>query len=263
MPFQPRTLGRTGLTVGPIGLASSYGAPAETVPWAFDLGVRYFYWGSIRRNRFAKGLGELGSKRDQYALVIQTYSRIAALIPGSLERALRSVQNDYADVVLLGLWNHPPPARILDACLKLKDRGLVRHIALSTHKRPLIPELSPSSPYEIFHVRYNAVHRGAEREVFQMLPEQNRPGIVSFTATSWKQLLDGKRTPPGERTPTASDCYRFVLSNAAVDVCMAAPATSAESKDIARAVEQGPMTAEELAWMNRVGKAIYQGKIPG
>ena len=39
---------------------------------------------------FGEGLRRLAARRDRYALVIQSYSRIAALIPGSLERALRS-----------------------------------------------------------------------------------------------------------------------------------------------------------------------------
>jgi hypothetical protein len=262
MSFLPRALGRTGLTVGPIGLASSYGAPAAAVPYAFDLGVRYFYWGSRRTGAFAEGLRSLAAKRSQYAIVIQSYSRIASLIPWSVERALRSLKTDYADALLLGLWNRPVPLRILDACLALHQRGLVRHIALSTHHRPLIAKIVADPPYDIFHIRYNAKHRGAEHEVFPHLPGTDRPGIVSFTATSWRQLLNPKRMPPGEPTPTAVDCYRFVLTHPAVDVCMAAPADMDEARAIAAALETGPMEEVELAWMRRVGDHLY-GVSPG
>jgi predicted aldo/keto reductase-like oxidoreductase len=82
--------------------------------------------------------------------------------------------------------------------------------------------------------------------------------MVAFTATNWRQLLDPKRVPPGERTPTATDCYRFVLSNPAVDVCMTGPANQAQAAEALRAMEIGPMSADELAWMRRVGDFIYK-----
>jgi aryl-alcohol dehydrogenase-like predicted oxidoreductase len=162
-------------------------------------------------------------------------------------------------VLLLGLWNHKPPTRILDASRRLRERGLIRNIAISTHHRPLVSSLSVDSDIGIVHVRYNAVHPGAEREVFPLLAGNgNRPGVVAFTATSWRQLLDPKRVPPGERVPTATDCYRFVLSNPAVDVCMTGPANEAHADEALRAAELGPMSADELAWMRRVGGFIHK-----
>jgi aryl-alcohol dehydrogenase-like predicted oxidoreductase len=257
MPLARSTLGRTNVEVARIGLASSYGAPAGTVELAFDHGVNYFYWGSIRRGGFGEGLRALAPRRDRFLLVTQSYSRVASLVGPSLERALRTLRFDYTDVLLLGLWNGGPPPRILEACRKLRERGLVRYLAISTHNRPLIPQLAGDPQFDIFHVRYNAVHRGAEREVFGQMPVQNPPGLVSFTATSWRQLLSPKRIPPGEKTPTAADCYRFVLSQPAVDVCMTGPANPAQFNEALEALHRGPMAEDELAWMRRVGDAIY------
>ena len=42
------TLGRTGLNVGRLGVAASYGAPAEAFEEAFERGCNYFYIGSGR-----------------------------------------------------------------------------------------------------------------------------------------------------------------------------------------------------------------------
>jgi aryl-alcohol dehydrogenase-like predicted oxidoreductase len=192
-------------------------------------------------------------------LVLQSYSRIAALMAPSVEMALRKLNFEYADVLLLGLWNQRPPARILEASHKLHERGLIRNIAISTHHRPLVSDLQTDPSVGIVHVRYNAVHKGAESEVFPLLPSNGAgPGIVAFTATSWRQLLNPKRIPPGERVPTATDCYRFVLSNSSVDVCMTGPSNAAQADDALRAIDLGPMGAEDLAWMRRVGDFIHK-----
>lgn len=251
-------LGRTGLEVGRLGVSASYGVGAAAVEEAVDRGVNYLYWGSLRRPGFAGALRNLGPRRDQFVLVIQSYTPVGGLLGWSLERALRTLGFDRADVLLLGMWNRPLPPRVLDAALRLKARGLVRYLALSTHKRTLVPRLAESE-IDVFHVRYNAVHRGAETEIFPCLPA-HPPGIVSFTSTSWKQLLNPRRVPAGERVPTAGDCYRFVLSQPAVDVCMTGPSNPDHMRQALAAWERGPMDPDELAWMRRVGDAIHGKK---
>jgi aryl-alcohol dehydrogenase-like predicted oxidoreductase len=241
--METRTLGRTGLTTGRLGMAAGYGVPAAAVERAFERGVNYLYWGSVRRGPFGQALRNLKPQRDRVVLVLQSYSRIAALMAPSVEMALRKVRFDHADVLLLGLWNRKP-SRILEAANNLRERGLVRHVAMSTHHRPLVAELQADPRIGIVHVRYNAAHKGAESEVFpQLWPNAAGPGVVAFTATSWRQLLNPKRIPPGERVPTATDCYRFVLSNSAVDVCMTGPSNAAQADDALRAADLGPMGA--------------------
>ena len=44
-----RILGRTGLKVGRLEVACSYGAPAAAFEEAFEQGINYFYWGSRRK----------------------------------------------------------------------------------------------------------------------------------------------------------------------------------------------------------------------
>ena len=54
-----RILGRTGLEVGRLGVACSYGAPTAAFEEAFEQGVNYFYWGSMRKALKALQLGPL------------------------------------------------------------------------------------------------------------------------------------------------------------------------------------------------------------
>lgn len=254
--YQRTVLGRTGLPVCRLGVASSYGVPAAAVEHAFEQGVNYFYWGTARRGGFGQGLRHLAPQRDRFVLVVQSYSRLANLIGWSLERALRTLHLDHADVLLLGLWNKPVPERIVDAARRVKERGLVRFIGISSHNRPVIRQFISQTQFDVIHFRYNAAHAGAESDIFPYLPQQNRPGMVSYTATSWKQLMDPRKVPKGERTPTAADCYRFVLARPEVDVCMTGPANSQQMDEALEALRLGPMTEAELAWMRRVGAAV-------
>jgi aryl-alcohol dehydrogenase-like predicted oxidoreductase len=265
--FDRRILGRTGLEVGRVGISSSYGIPGDALERAFERGVNYIYWGSRRLASFGAGLKRLRSQRDRFVLVIQSYTRMASLMAWSLERALRELHFDHADVLLLGMWNKPVTPRILDAARELKRRGLTRFLAVSTHHRAMVPQFAAADDFDIVHFRYNAAHPGGEQDIFPHLPAVNRPGMVAFTATSWGQLVGQANVmarianpshpiPKGERVPTATDCYRFVLSRPEVDVCMTGPSNAARMEEAFEALRLGPMTDEELAWMYRVGRAV-------
>jgi aryl-alcohol dehydrogenase-like predicted oxidoreductase len=102
-------------------------------------------------------------------------------------------------------------------------------------------------PVDFFHVRYNAVHTGAEQDVFPHLPEENRPGIVIYTATCWRKLLKPKLMPEGERPLAAADCYRFVLSHPDVNVCVTGPSNASQMEENLKAIEAGPLDEEEMA----------------
>src|SRR5688572_1706513 len=199
MTFQPRSFGRTGLVVSPLGLATGGGTlPSSEVERAYDHGFRSFYWGSLRSAPFGEGVRRVArSHRDDITVVVQSYTRIASLMRGSLERALRQLDIDHADLLLLGWWNQPPPARILDAAVALRERGLARHLVISCHNRLTFARYLRDPVYDAIMVRYNAVHPGAETEVFPLLGE-GRPGVISYTATRWGHLLDPSVLPLDE-----------------------------------------------------------------
>jgi aryl-alcohol dehydrogenase-like predicted oxidoreductase len=254
MAFQNRKLGRTGLTVSPLGLATGGGTlPAKEVERAYERGIRTFYWGTMRAAPFGKGIRTLArTHRSDMNLVVQTYTRSGALMRGSLEGALKKLGADYTDLLLMGWWNEPPPDRILDAALKLQQRGLAKHLVISCHNRQTFANYIRNPAYGAVMVRYNAVHPGAETEVFPLLGE-NGPGLISYTATRWGHLLDPQVLPSTEPRPRASDCYRFVLTNPAVSLAMCAPRDAADLDEALATVERGPMSADELAWIKRVG----------
>jgi aryl-alcohol dehydrogenase-like predicted oxidoreductase len=256
-----RTLGRTGLKVGRLGVACSYGAPTEAFEEAFERGVNYFYWGSTRKTAMARAIGNIMAQgqRDRLVIAIQSYSRSAGLMELFYRKALNKLGINTADVLLLGWHNRPPTRRILDRALEMREKGMYRHLAISGHHRPMFADLADHEAFDLFHVRYNAAHRGAESDVFDHMASEDecRPGIVTYTATRWGDLLKAKKMPSGEAPLSGADCYRFVLTNDAVDVCMTGPKNLDQMREALLALERGPLGAEEMERAKRIGDHIH------
>jgi aryl-alcohol dehydrogenase-like predicted oxidoreductase len=258
MSFEPVILGRSGLTVGRLGLAAGYGAPAEAIEEAFERGVNYFYWGALRRRMMVEGIRNLArANREKMIIVVQNYWPWAKFIPRSLKRALKELQLDYADVLLFSTFKKRPNRRAIETALQLKEKGLVRHLGLACHRRAIFAEVEKEKLFDVYHIRYNAVHPGAEKDVFPLLPQKNGPGMVIFTATCHTRLLRKSYVPKYERIPRPTDCYRFVLSHPSPHVCLCGPRDLKEAREDIKVLETESMTEEELAWMRRVGDYIY------
>lgn len=258
---QPVTLGRTGLKVGRLGIASSFGASAAAYEEAFERGCNYFSWGNFLRGRSAAMKTAISNiiksgRRDDLVLGMVSYAHNARLTEFFLKKGLAAAGVAYADVLILGYYPKRPPRKVIDGALNLKEKGFVRFIGLTSHNRHLFPELSRDESFDVFHVRYNAVHRGAETETFPFLTGENRPGVVTFTATSWQQLLKPRKMPPGEHPPGAVDCYRFVLSHPGVDIGMMGARNIDQMRENLATLDAGPMTEQELAQMRKIGDFI-------
>lgn len=256
------TLGRTDLHVGRLGISSSYGAPAKAFEEAFERGCNYFTWGTFIKGRskeMKKAIRNIIQKgeREKLVLAMTSYSHNSLLTETAIYNGLKKLGIEYTDVMILGYYPRQPNRRIIEGALKLKEKGMIRYLALSGHNRKLFPELIKDNIIDLFHIRYNAANRGAENDIFPYIKKGKSPGIITFTATRWGQLLKQKKMPPGEAAPTAADCYRFVLSNPAVDICMAGARNIDMMKENLAVLDLGPMNEDELKRMRRIGDYIY------
>jgi aryl-alcohol dehydrogenase-like predicted oxidoreductase len=255
-------LGRTGLLVGRLGVGASYGVPARAIQRAFhEFGVNYFYWGSMRRDGMKAAIRALSpGRRDRFVVALQSYDRTGPLMRVFVERGLKALGLEAADVLILGWRQSYPSKRVIEAAVKLRDEGKVRFLAMSSHHRPLLGDMARRAgdlPIDIYMFRYNAAHRGAERDIFPYLADEGRPGVTCYTATRWGQLLQKRRMPPGERPMTASECYRFVLTNPKADLCIAGPADEEQMDEALRALDGGPLSEEEMARVRRIGDFVH------
>jgi aryl-alcohol dehydrogenase-like predicted oxidoreductase len=264
---EPVILGRTGIKVGRLGIASGYGAPTAAIEEAFERGCNYFTWGTVIKGykpEMRQALKNIVAKgqRDRLVLAMFTYAHNNFFTERMLRHGLKSAGLDHADVLILGYFSRRVPRRLIDGALKMKEKGLTRFIGLSSHSRKLLGELGRDGEFDVLHLRYNAAHRGAETEIFPFLSGEKRPGTVAFTATRWGKLLDPKKMPPGEKPPTAADCYRFVLSHPAVDVCISGAKSVEQMRENLAVLDAGPMPEEDLARMRRIGDYFHGRKRP-
>jgi predicted aldo/keto reductase-like oxidoreductase len=161
---------------------------------------------------------------------------------------------------------------VQDELLRLKDEGKITAIGTSIHDRQRAGQLAADSILDLFMIRYNAKHPGAEQDIFPQL-EARKPAIWAYTATSWRQLLrpiDGIQMPPfpGESDAplpplTAGLCYRFCLSSPHVHAVWTGPADRTQLDANLDALERGALSAEEEAWVREYGRQVKaKKKIP-
>ena len=259
----PIVLGQTGLRASRLGIGSSFTGDERFIEEAVDQGVNYLYWGSIRRPAFGRAIRNVARRdRSRVVVTVQSYSRVAALLAPSIEIALRRTGLGYFDFLLLGMWNRPPFTALVEAAQRLKARGLVRHLMMSTHNRPSLQDHfrqfeHGESPFDAFMLRYNAVPRGAEQDVFPHLPASRRPAILAYTATRWGHLCDPAKMPVCEAPPPARDCYRFALSNPSVDMVLCGPKNREQMQEALSALDAGPLAPDEMKRLQRIGDHIY------
>jgi aryl-alcohol dehydrogenase-like predicted oxidoreductase len=139
------------------------------------------------------------------------------------------------------------------AMQKLKDAGAVRSLGISCHDRPMARSLIDELGLDAVMLRYNAAHRGAEREVFDTLDAARRPGIIAYTATRWGRLL---KPLDGLGPMSPGECYRFALGHPCVDTVLCGAKTFDELATNVRAAQQGPIAQERLAEIKQFGDLV-------
>lgn len=249
-----------------LGLAGNYGISEDGVRAAFDAGVNYVFWTPTHKNVTAPLKERLKVDRERMVVASgPTLGYFGGSVRRGAEKLLRVLGTDYLDVLQV-FWVGVTSALtegVLGEMVKLKEEGKVRALGVSIHDRERAGRLAEDSPLDLFMIRYNAAHPGAERDIFPHL-QRRHPAVVAYTATRWRKLLS---RPKGWEGPVmrASDCYRFCLSNPNVDVVLTGPKSAAEFAENLTEVQKGPLSEDELAWIRPFGKVVHDtaGLFPG
>jgi len=259
--FKPRKLGRSGETVFPVAVGGGYAAPGKVYDMACERGVNFFFYGPIFPTYLPMSRWLSSRTPSQRGKILIATVSYFWKIPGSLERSLarhlRWLKTEYLDFFFLG-WIRNKDEASMEALLKMKDKGLIRHIAISAHNRKLAACLAKEWPLDAIMIRYNIAHRGADKEVFPFLPEKNRPGVIGFKALKNGRLIRQAACMPGAPVLTSTDLYRFVLSTPYIDMCLAGPKTIPQLEDLLKAVELGPLDRERFMELCSLGDSLHR-----
>jgi aryl-alcohol dehydrogenase-like predicted oxidoreductase len=222
-----------------------------------------FFFGFGLDSQLRSGLrNAVSRRRGQIRIATGAYNYIwgHSNLRRSLEKRLQQFGTEYLDLFMfLGIMKPREfPRAVLDEMLQLKREGKVKAIGISIHDRKFAGQLADEGDLDVLMIRYNAAHRGAEKEIFPFLARHNT-GLVSYTATRWTALTRKPRGwPEGKPVPPPASAYRFVLSNPAVDVCLMAPRTLRQFEENMHHIEAGPLPEEEMSAMRDYGDTIYR-----
>ena len=261
-----------------LGLASHVQADlsAEDVLFALDYGVNFLNWAGDadtegQPDAFSEGISVLGDRREEVVICVQFGSRTAHEAAGELSSLLGKLRTNYIDILTLYYverldeWQELiAPNGALAYCRAAQKEGCVRQIGITSHQRPLAAEMARSGLIDVLMIRYNAAHRGAEREVFPVSDELAMP-VIAYTATRWGALARPTPSdPPGFLVPAAPDWYRFVLQSPSVAVVLAAPYSRSELEQDLAVLGQGPLSAEEYEALAQHGDRVrkHAGNFP-
>lgn len=262
--FTHTTLGKTGLNVHRLGLSTSYWPGKKTVYKALDAGMNFMFGYGFDLQLTSAMRDVLKSNRSRCVLATGAYNLVWGYpnLRRSLEKRLRQFGTDYIDVFMfLGVMREKEfPDRAREELYRFREEGKIGFVGMSCHDRKFAGKLAADGGLNTFMIRYNAAHRGAEQDIFPHLKQHN-PGIVSYTATRWTYLMRRPRTWPKDGPiPTAGQCYRFVLSNPHVHVCLTAPTNEKQLQQNLDALNDGPLSVEEMEFMKRFGDAVHHTK---
>lgn len=237
---------------------------AEDCHLALERGVNYWNWCG-REDGMSRAVRELGANRNQVVLAVQMEATRASQAKEELDNHLRTLATDRIEGVTLyymetrAEWDRVrAKGGALDFLRTCKREGTVGLIGVTTHQRPLAVEIAASGEMDLLMIRYNAAHRGAESEVLPLCDRLRLP-TVAFTCLRWGALIEHPRAPGWQgKIPSASDCYRFVLSNPSVSVALMAPDNRDELKDNLRLLEDWrELSVDERRWMREWGDFVH------
>jgi len=271
--------GGFGKPVCRLGLASrgDLGLTADDVLYAIGRGINFFNWPGVAdspggADGLSAAIASLGPERESLVVCAQFGARTATEAAAELRTVLAELHTDYVDVLTLYYVEHEDEWRQLRAAggalgylQEAQKDGVVRRIGVTSHQRALAAEMATSGLIDTLMIRYNAAHRGAEREIFPETDANSVP-VIAYTALRWGALL--RKTPAdpdGFFVPPAPDWYRFVLQSPSVAVVLTAPKNRRElEENLAVLGVAGPLSELEYQRLADHGERVRQsaGRFP-
>lgn len=214
-------LGRTGLTVSECGFGCipiirlGNDEAIRVLRHAFDRGITFFDTANAYRDSEEKMGQAFAGMRDKVVLATKSLLRSAEGVTGHLENSLRMLRTDYLDLYQLHQiaqekdWQEVTgPGGALEAVMKAKAAGKVRHVGVTSHSLEMALKLVRSGLFATIQFPFNLIEEGAKDELLGAAREAGmaficmKPfggGVLDNAAIAFKYLRahDGIVPIPG------------------------------------------------------------------
>ena len=267
-------LGNQGLRVSPycLGLVHS----AETVAAAFEAGINFFFittdmhWPVYEATR--RGVRELLARgpaiRDQIVVAAVCYQTRPILCHGPFQELLDEMPGlGRLDVLIAGAIYGDEQGKRFPVYAEHRETGFLgaRALGMTFHDRSAALATIRDRRVDIAFLRYNPDHPGAATDLFPHLHSSSprngrsrgrraaRTLLFNFTSTFGyvpPAAMESMGLPGSVYWhPEITDHYRFVLSRPEIDGVLMALKTPEELQGVAEALDRGPVTEEEQAYL--------------
>ncbi len=262
-------LGLTGLTVSPFALGIT---TPETVLAAYDRGINFFFltadlhwpiYGGLRQG-LARLFAERPGSRDEVVVGVVSYLEQPLFGALQFHEVIQVVEGlERVDVLIAGAI--PGEASLLGRFNAIHGARAAGHngaraIGASFHDRRAALLSIGHNLLDVNFIRYNPSHPGAVTEIFPFLRPDRTGLIFNFKSTmslvqpdQFRQLgLDSRHW-----LPHPTDYYRFALTVPGMDGVLCSPQSPEELAGIAEAMERGPLSPEEVAYMGWLSSSVH------
>src|SRR5262249_29601089 len=151
--------------------------------------------GASDGDAFSTAVSSLGPRRRSVVVCAQFGARTGPDAARELLSVLSALHTEYVDVLTLYYVEHAAewaaitaPGGALRYLQDAKRDGAVRRIGITSHQRTLAAEMAKTGLLDAVMIRYNAAHRGAERDVLPVTQSLGLP-VIAYTALRWGALL--------------------------------------------------------------------------
>jgi hypothetical protein len=246
----------------------------DTILAAFDAGINFFFvtadmhWPWYEGTR--RGLIELLARgkvvREQIVVAVVAYVTQPEFCTYPFAEALEAITGLRTIDVLVagGVYAREFPIRlpVFQEHRKSKYLG-ARAIGATFHERQAVVAGVNDRQVDIAFIRYNAIHPGAQKDVFPQLKPESPTLLFNFKNTqgsmSREQFVQAGLAARGLWQPSITDYYRFVLSRPEFHGILMAPNTPTELSELAEAIDQGPLSPDDEEYMIDLSRLAAAG----